>query len=213
VFKEYFSWKEAQRGIFFWRKIMTVFKGMGFYHVEAMNTNRIVDIQVVAPAGQSNVFLFLKGDNAFHPFIGRIAAPTVNQKIAQYRVDYVVRYLSIYAIPVGVWITDVNLGGSETNNALKIQYETYVSNVFPVTSGTLDEPITDLYGLADRAAKTKVGLQGLADLCVANASLDGGQTLLYAVNPKLSDGTASTAAVVGVAPGTFTVTTLTPSMY
>lgn len=192
---------------------MTVFKGSGFYHVEAMNTNRQIDIQVLAPSGQSDVFLFLKGNNAFHPFIGRISSPTVNQKIAQYRVDYLVRYMTIYAIPVGVWIMDVDQGGSETANALKIQFETYVSNVFPMTSGALDEPITDKYGKADRSAKTKVGLQGLADLCVENASLDGGVTKLYAVNPHLADGTASTAAAVGITAGTFTVSSLTASMY
>lgn len=193
---------------------MVVFKGTGFYHVEAANTNRQVDIQVVGPTGKSDIFLFLKGNNAFHPWIGQTASPTTNQKIAQYRADYVVRYLSIYAIPVAVRIASVVVGGGETNNALIISYETYVSNVFPVTSGTtLTEPILDVLGKADRTAKSKIGLQGLADSCVANASLDGGGTKLFAVNPALSDGTVSTAAVVGVAAGTLTVTCLTPSMY
>lgn len=193
---------------------MTVIKGTGFYHVEAANTNRVVDIQVVGPSGISNIFAFLKGNNAFPPFIGEISSPTVNQKIAQYRIDYLVRYMSIYAIPVGVTVTSVVVGGGEVNNALLIKYETYVSNVFPVSSfPTLQEPITDAYGLADRNAKTKTGLQGLADLCVENASLDGGTTHLYAANPNLSDGTPTTAANIGITSGTFTVTTLTHSMY
>lgn len=192
---------------------MTVFKGTGFYHVEAMNTNRQVGIQVVAGSGISNVFGFLKGNNAFHPFIGAISAPTVNQKIAQYRVDYIVRYLSIYAVPVSLRIADVVVGGGEVQNALIISYETYVSNVFPATSGTLDEPITDKFGKADRPAKTKLGLQGLADACTANASLDGGSTHLFAINPHLSDGTASTAVAIGTVASSLTVTLLTPSMY
>lgn len=193
---------------------MTVLRGTGFYHVEAANTNRQVDIQIVGPTGKSDIFLFLKGNNAFHPWISQISSPTVNQKIAQYRADYLVRYLSIYAIPVAVRIASVVVGGGETNNALVISYETAVSNVFPVTSGTtLTEPILDLLGKADRTAKSKIGLQALADSCVANASLDGGVSKLFAASPNLSDGTVTTAAVIGITAATFAVTCLTPSMY
>jgi hypothetical protein len=188
---------------------MTVFKGTGFYHVGAANTNRIVDVQVAVTAGGINdVFLFLKGNNAFHPWIGAISAPTTNEKIAQYRVDYIVRYLSIYAIPVGVRIVDVDNGGAETGNGIVISYETYVSNVFPSVAD-----ITDAYGMADRTPKVKDGLQTLADNCTFNASLDGGGTKLFAVNPALSDGTASTAVAIGTAASSLTVTLLTPSMY
>lgn len=187
---------------------MTVVRGMGYYHVGAANTNRTIDVQVACNAGVTNVFGFLKGDNAFHPWIGAISAPTVNQKIAQYRIDYIVRYLSIYAIPVGVKVTDVDLGSSETNNAIVITYETYVSNVFPSAAD-----IVDAYGKADRPAKTKAGLQTLADNCAANASLDGGSTKLFAVNPHLADGTVSTAVVIGIVPGSLNVTMLTPTMY
>lgn len=189
---------------------MTVFKGSGFYHVEAANTNRQVRVQVaVAGGGISNVFAFLKGNNAFHPWIGQNTSPTTNDKIAQYRIDYLVRYLSIYAIPVGVEVVSVNNGGGETNNGIVITYETYVSNVF---NGTADD-LVDTKGMADRPAKTKDGLQDLADNCTANASLDGGSTSLFAINPHLADGTASTAVAIGTVAASMTVTILTPSMY
>ncbi len=170
---------------------MTVFKGSGFYHVGAVNTNRLVSFQIAAQGGLSDVFLFLKGNNAFHPWIGSISSPTTNQLIAQYRADYVVRHLCIYAIPVEIAILDFDQGGGETANALKISFETYVSHVFE------DETdIVDTLGMADRAAKTKPGLQTLATALLTNASLDGGGTQLFAVNPNLADGTASTASAV-----------------
>ena len=188
---------------------MTVFKGTGFYHVGATNTNRIVDILVAVANNADAVFAFLKGNNAFHPWIGQNSAPTTNDKIAQYRVDYIVRYLSIYAIPVGLRIVDMaDFGGSNTANGLIISYETYVSNVFPDVTD-----IVDAYGLADRSAKTKDGLQTLADNCTFNASLDGGSTKLFAVNPHLSDGTVSTSAAIGTAASSLVVTLQTPSMY
>lgn len=180
---------------------MTVFKGTGFYHVEAANTNRQVTFSVVAAGGgATNAFLFLKGNNAFHPWVGQVSAPSVNQKIAQYRLDYIVRALSIYAIPVGVTISQTNVAADTVN----ITYETFVGDALP------DETdIVDLLGMADRAAKTKDGLQTIATALISTASLDGGSTLLYAVNPSLSDGTASTAAVITG----LTVSRVTPSMY
>lgn len=183
---------------------MTVFKGTGFYHVGAGNTNRQVFFQVVAQANLSDCFLFLKGNNAFHPWIGQISNPTTNQKIAQYRVDYIVRHLSIYAIPVYVAISDVDQGNSETGNAVILGYETFVGNALPD-----ENDISDTLGMADRPVKTKDGLQTLATAMIGSASLDGGNTLLYAVNPALSDGTASTAPAIT----SLTVTRLTPSMY
>lgn len=179
---------------------MSVIKGTGFYHVEAANTNRQVFFNVVATPAAANVFGFLKGNNAFHPWIGRIDSPTVNQLIAQYRTDYIVRYLSQYAIPVYSAVATT----TDANDTVVIGYETYVSNVFPSVAD-----ITDAYGMADRPAKTKPGLQTLATSLITTASLDGGGTLLFAVNPHLADGTVSTApAITGL-----TVTMMTPSMY
>lgn len=179
---------------------MTVIKGTGFYHVEAANTNRQVFFNVVATPAAANLFGLLKGNNAFPPWIGQNTAPTTNQLIAQYRTDYVVRYLSQYAIPVYVALTQT----TDANDTVVIAYETYVSNVFFSTAD-----ITDEYGLADRPAKTKPGLQTLATNLIGLASLDGGTTLLYSANPNLSDGTPSTAPAITA----LTVTMLTPSMY
>lgn len=183
---------------------MTVFKGSGFYHVGAANTNRQVFFQVVAQGGLSDCFLFLKGNNAFHPWIGQIANPTTDQKIAQYRVDYIVRHLSIYAIPVYVGIADVDVNGGETGNAVQIAYETYVGNALPD-----EQDIVDTLGMADRPVKTKDGLQTLATAMLSTASLDGGNTLLFGANPALADGTVSGAAQIT----SLTVSRLTPSMY
>jgi hypothetical protein len=169
---------------------MTTFKGSGFYHVGATATNRQVTFQIKAQAGLSNCFLFLKGNNAFHPWVGQISAPTTNQKIAQYRVDYIVRALTIYAIPVAVKIVDAAYT-NETGNAVQITFETLVSSVF-----ANENDIADTLGMADRAVKTKDGLQTLATDLLAVASLDGGGTFLYAVNAALADGTASTAAAI-----------------
>jgi hypothetical protein len=180
---------------------MTVFKGSGIYHVGALNTNRQVLFSVVAAgAGATNGFLFLKGNNAFHPWIGQTTAPTTNQLIAQYRADYVVRYLSQYSIPIFTAISQTSVAA----DTITIGYETYVSNVLPAVTD-----IVDLYGKADRAAKTKPGLQTLATGLLSTASLDGGATLLFAANPNLADGTVSTAGVMSG----LTVTLLTPSMY
>jgi hypothetical protein len=186
---------------------MTVIKGTGFYHVEAANTNRQVFYNIVATPAAANLFGFLKGTNAFHPFIGQNNAPTTNQLIAQYRADYIVRYLTQWAIPVYVALAQT----TDANDTLVLAFETYVSNVFGVgvghTSGVGD--IVDQLGMADRSAKTKDGLQTLATDLLALASLDGGSTLLYAANPNLSDGTASTAPAITA----LTVTMMTPSMY
>jgi hypothetical protein len=190
---------------------MTVFKGTGFYHVEAARTNRQTHFSVVATgAGATNGFLFLKGNNAFHPWIGQNSAPTTNQLIQQYRADYLVRYLSQWAIVVETAISTTSVA----NDTLNIAFETYVSNALPNSTtnqgpGTGAGDITDLYGLADRVAKVKPGLQTLATNLLTLASLDGGATLLYAANPNLSDGTASTAGVMT----TLVVTALTTSMY
>lgn len=182
---------------------MAFFKGSGFYHVGAANTNRQVTFQVKAQAGLSDCFLFLKGNNAFHPWINQIAAPTTDQKIAQYRVDYIARYLSIYAILVGVEIVDAPYT-NETGNGVNLTFENYVSNSLP------DEmDIVDSLGKADRPAKTKDGLQTLATALLSTASLDGGVTPLYALHPALADGTVSTAPLIS----SLTVTRLTPSMY
>jgi hypothetical protein len=179
---------------------MTVIKGTGFYHVEAANTNRQVFFSIVATPAAANLFTLLKGTHAFPPYVGQNQAPTTNQLIAQYRVDYVVRYISQYAIPVYTSLSTT----TDANDTINIAYETFVSNVFPSVSD-----ITDAYGLADRPAKTKPGLQTLATDIITLASLDGGSTLLYAANPNLSDGTASTAPAITA----LTVTMLTPSMY
>jgi len=173
---------------------MAVFKGSGFYHVEAANTPRIVTFQVKAQAGLSNCFLFLKGNNAFHPWVGQIPAPTTNQKIAQYRVNYIVRALTIYAIPVAIKIVDAPYT-SETGNAVRITFETAVSMVYAADPNG-ENDIVDTLGMADRPVKTKKGLQTLATDLLGLASLDGGSTLLYAINPKLADGTASTAVAI-----------------
>ncbi len=176
---------------------MTVLKGTGFYHIEAANTNRQVSFAFQAIAGGvgvANAFLLLKGNNAFHPWPGNINAPTTNQLIAQSRVDYLTRYVSIYAIAVGIAVTTGTANTPATADTLVITYETYVSSVFSVSGGVND--IVDLLGKADRPAKTKSGLQTLATACVANASLDGGGTLLFALNPNLSTGTVSTAPAI-----------------
>ncbi len=184
---------------------MTVLKGTGFYHVGAANTNRQVTFAFQAIAGGvgiANAFLMLKGNNAFHPWPGNINAPTTNQLIAQYRADYLVRYVSIYAIPVAIAVTEGTANTPAAADTLTITYETYVSSVLPSVSD-----IADTHGMADRPVKTKSGLQTLATACVANASLDGGNTLLYAVNAALANGTASTAvAITSIA-----VTMLTPA--
>ncbi len=192
---------------------MTVIKGTGFYHVEAANTNRQVFYNIVATPAAANLFALLKGSNAFPPFAagaGYNASPTANQLVAQYRVDYLVRYLSQWAIPVYVAIAQT----TDAADTVVLGFETYVSNVFPNSStnqspGTGAGDITDHYGLADRTAKTKPGLQTLATNLLALASLDGGASLLYAVDPFLSDGTATTAPAITA----LAVTLMTPSMY
>lgn len=183
---------------------MAFFKGSGFYHVGSTNTNRQVTFQVVPQANVSDCFVFLKGNNAFHPWIGALTSPTVNQRIAQYRVDYICRHLSIYAILVGVDIADVDLGNSETGNGLHLTFENFVSNSLPDNNDIVDQ-----LGMADRPAKTKDGLQTLASALLASASLDGGTTLLFAANPSLPDGTATTAPVISA----LSVSRLTPTMY
>lgn len=170
---------------------MTFFKGSGFYHVGAVNTNRMVSFVVSAPATVVDVFAFLKGNNAFHPWIGQNTSPTTNDKIAQFRADYIVRYLCIYGIPVEIAVIDYDLGNGETGNAIKISFETLIGNAYPDESD-----IVDTLGMADRAPKTKPGLQSLADDCVSDASLDGGDTQLFDVNPALADGTVSSAVAI-----------------
>jgi hypothetical protein len=172
---------------------MTVIKGTGFYHVEAANTNRQVSFafQAIAAAAGVAAFGLLKGTNAFPPWSAALSAPTINQLIAQYRVDYLVRYVSIYAIPVGVYVTEGTANTPTPNDTVVITYETYQSFVFPTAAD-----IVDLRGLADRSAKTKSGLSTLATACIANATLDGVAGDLWVVNAPNSLGTASTAPAV-----------------
>lgn len=180
---------------------MTVIKGTGFYNVEASNTNRQVTFSIVAGGGgATNAFLFLKGNNAFHPWIGQISAPTTNQKIQQYRANYVIRALSVYAIVVGAEIATTNVA----NDTINLTFETYVGNALPDQTD-----ISDTLGVADRTAKTKDGLQTIATSLISSASLDGGSTLLFSANPHLPDGTASTAGAIT----SLTVTRVTSSMY
>jgi hypothetical protein len=180
-----------------------MFQGSGYYHIGATNTNRQVAFTVTAQAGLSNCFLFLKGNNAFHPYTDAIASPTVNQQIAQHRVNAIARHLSVWANVVGVEIATVPYT-NETNNAVRLIFETYVSDVLP------DEAdIDDTLGMADRTPKTKDGLQTLATALLTTASLDGGNTLLFEVNPALHDDTVSTAAAIT----TLTVARETGTMY
>lgn len=164
---------------------MVVQAGTGLYNVGAANTNRIKRFSVESSV--ANAFLFLRGNNAFYPFVGQNNAPTANQKIAQARVDAIVRRLTLYAPLVGLSIVN----GAQTASMLHIWFETSESNVYPAATD-----IADTLGMADRAVKTKAGLQTMATYVVANATLDGGATFLFAINPSLSDGTASTAPAI-----------------
>jgi hypothetical protein len=180
---------------------MVVSAGMGFYHVGSANTNRTQAFQF--ETGVLNAFLFLRGTQPFYPFDGSYDvwnannASTTNQKIANYRADWLVRAVTIYAPPVAIELVN----GTYTASALKITWETFESNVFNYNSNnggssTGIQDITDVLGKADRVAKIKPGLQTLATGIISTVSLDGGTTLLYSANPNLADGTVSTAAAI-----------------
>lgn len=169
---------------------MAVVEGSGVYDSNAANTNRTVRFRVAVQAGVSTAFVFLRGNQAHFPHTGQVTSPTVNQRIAQERADAIRQALTIYAPLVGFKIIDFNQGGSETANALVLEFETLVSNVLPSVSD-----ITDTLGVVG-SAKTKSGLQTIATALLASASLDNGGTLLFGANPNLADGTASTAAQI-----------------
>lgn len=168
---------------------MSVQLGSGQYRTGPTNTNRIVRFTVLADDGASdNVFVSLRGNQSFYPYLSPVATPTTNQKIAQARMDAVIRALTIYAPVVEVSIGD---GGAHTSNKLTLGFETLQSNVLPNVSD-----IVDTLGRAGQTAKTKSGLQTLATAAVAGKSLDGGATFLFAANAALADGTVSSATTV-----------------
>lgn len=184
---------------------MTVVIGTGYYHVGAANTNREVTFSFATDGG-ADTFTFLKGTNAFHPWKNTATQPySANDLIAQYRIDYLVRYVTIYAIPVKIFLSQT----TDPNDTLNITFETAVGDALPFASGAAASPITDTLGMADRPAKTKPGLQTLANDCLAAATLDGVAGDLWVINAPLPDGTPSTAAAVS----TITVATTDVSLY
>jgi precorrin-6x reductase len=167
---------------------MSVQKGTGFYHVQNFESNRIFRVQVVASTAANNVFEDLLGPTETAPFTGKIASPAANDLIAQQRMDAVVRAITPLAIAVGLKITTT----THTADTLVLEFETARSGM---QNGSVSD-ITDTYGLAGQTPKTKPGIQTLLTNMLGAKSLDGGTTLLFAVNPSLSDGTASTAPVI-----------------
>lgn len=196
--------------------VTSTFLGASIYRTGPSRTARQVSFRVAVQSGLSNAFFYIDGSNAFPPFVGELGnwkginggqaqtAPTTNQIIANYRADYIARYLSIYSPLVQLHIINYDQGSSETANAVVLTYETYVNNIYPSVSD-----ITDTLGAINGITKTKPGLQTLATDLISDASLDGGNTLLYSANPALPDGTVSTASAIT----SLTVTMLTTSMY
>lgn len=167
---------------------MAVVKGSGFYHVGNFNTNRIFRVKVVArdavPAAINNTFASLLGSTETHPFTGKDTSVSTNDKIAQARLDAVVRAISVYAPAVGVKVVD-------SGSAVIVEFETARSGMH---NGTVSD-IVDTVGVGNGTAKTKPGIQSLLNTMLADKSLDG-TTDLFALNAKLADGTASTAHAV-----------------
>jgi len=173
---------------------MTQQKGMGFYHVGAENVYSTVEFTIVASTTQAPTFESLfssTGLQSTAPFTSEITSPATNDFIAQARLDAVVRAISVYMQPVKVYFATTSV----TNDTIKVSFPSTKFGL-PVTTADLTETI----GLGGNAAKTKPGIQTLLNAILANgsapASLDGGNTYLFAANPNLADGTVSTAAAV-----------------
>lgn len=157
--------------------------GDGIYNVNAANTNRTVRFSVESAV--ANAFVFLRGNSAFYPHTSQVTSPTANQRAAQERADAVVRVAQFMAPVTGVKIVT----GSQTASMLILEFETAQSGYVFIND------LTETVGITG-TAKVISGLQTRLTALVAAASLDGGSTLLFAVNPTLQDGTTTTAAAI-----------------
>jgi hypothetical protein len=170
------------------------------YDVNNANVNRHVRFLVErASSPVANTFLSLKGPANVYPFYNQVAGvPTVEQELAQLRLNLVARALAAYTITVSLQVFD---SGSETNSAIRWTVEqdemgAYfnqqlpplatppgdpgVDTSWPVQGNAVDkhhvEDITDRLGTGGMTTiKTKPGLQSLVN-SLSSVSFDGGTT-------------------------------------
>lgn len=170
------------------------------YDVNNANVNRHVRFLVEAGGAPiSNTFAVLKGPANVYPFYNQVAGvPTVEQELAQLRVNLVARALAVYTITVSLQVVSAT---GENNTGLQWTVEqdemgAYfnqqlpplatppgdpgVDTSWPVQGNAVDkhhvEDITDRLGTGGMTTiKTKPGLQSLVNT-LASVSFDGGTT-------------------------------------
>jgi len=166
------------------------------YDVNNANTNRHVTFNVQASGGVlDNTFLALKGPANTYPHYNQIAGvPTVEQELAQLRLNLAARALTAYAITVSLLVDDAaGIGGRFKWTAEQDQMGAFfnqalpplgatpgVDESWPVQGNTADkhhvEDIVDRLGTGGMTTiKTKPGLQSLLD-SLSTVSYDGGTT-------------------------------------
>ena len=165
------------------------------YDVNSANVNRHVRFNIApdaaAPAA-ANTFLALKGPANVYPFYNQVTGvPTVEQELAQLRLNLVARALTAYTITVSLqvaedgssfdWVVEQDEMGAYFNQALPPLGATPgVDESWPVQGNAVDKhhvaDITDRLGTGGMTTvKTKPGLQSLVD-SLATVSYDGGTT-------------------------------------
>jgi len=167
------------------------------YDVNNANVNRHVRFLVEAGGAPiSNTFAVLKGPANVYPFYNQVAGvPTVEQELAQLRVNLVARALTAYTITVSLqvvsatgenntglqWTVEQDEMGAYFNQALPpLGASPGVDQSWPLEGNTVDkhhvEDITDRLGTGGMTTiKTKPGLQSLVNT-LASVSYDGGTT-------------------------------------
>jgi hypothetical protein len=163
------------------------------YDVNNANVNREVRFHVERAAGAvDDTFLAFKGAANVYPFYGQLAGvPTVEQELAQLRLNLVQRALAVYTITVALqvsvsgnamdWIVEQDEMGAYFNQALPpLGTDPGVDESWPVDTSDDKhhvEDITDRLGTGGMplGPKTKPGLQSLVN-SLATVSYDGGST-------------------------------------
>lgn len=157
------------------------------YDVNNANVNREVRFRVTPDGGSTaNTFLALKGPANVYPFYNQVTGvPTVEQELAQLRLNLVARALTAYTITVALqvatdggqfdWIVEQDEMGAYFNQ----RAFTVAGESWPLDSSDDKhhvEDITDFLGTGGMTTvKTKNGLQSLVDT-LSTVSYDGGTT-------------------------------------
>ncbi len=163
------------------------------YDVNNANVNREVRFRVIRDGGPiASTFLALKGAANVYPFYGQVTGtPTVEQELAQLRLNLVQRALAVYTVTVALqvtangdtmdWIVEQDEMGAYFNQALPPLGTTPgVDESWPVDTSDDKHHVADIVdrlgtGGMPLGPKTKPGLQSLVD-SLATVSFDGGVT-------------------------------------